>query len=475
MPIRCLVSAASLFAALAIAQNVRAELPAHASVAGTDLPQVELADGAKSPRVWRSIAWNDLATTQLAPGAYLLRARVPVKEGVDALEWPVCAGRGKITVDGTPVQASPGPQIITLPSGSATTDHEVIVEISVSGYEHRVACGQPPRAGAARQTREGLGVMSFSSTRAAAGGGQAVYFLPPGHDAKTPGPLLVGAHPWNGGIWTYAAYQELLREAAKRDVLLLMPSGLGNSLYTANAEDEVLAAIDAFSAQVAVDPKRVTLWGASMGGAGATTIGFHHPDRFAAVVSFFGDSKYDISTYVRSILPTESAAHLVNALDVVDNARSLPVWLVHGEDDRVSPVEQSAMLFRAMTDRKLTVRFDRVAHTGHEGALVARFLPAVVAKAAEARAADKPARVTYRSVRPSDTIAYGVKITRASPAGDALVDVELRADGVHVLRATNVKGISLARGALGASAENPPPIVVDPGVGPLDTQWDAPR
>ena len=61
--------------------------------------------------------------------------------------------------------------------------------------------------------------------------------------AKRPSALLVGLHPWNGGIWTYAAYAELLREAQAKDVVLLMPSGLGNSLYSDHAEGEVLAAI----------------------------------------------------------------------------------------------------------------------------------------------------------------------------------------------------------------------------------------
>jgi S-formylglutathione hydrolase FrmB len=453
--------------------GARADLPARASATGSEVAQVEVAE-AKVPRAWRTVAWSDLSTQRLTPGAYVLRVRVPSREGVEALEWPVCAGRGRILVDGVPAPPpaiAGAPVVVALPRGA---DHEVVVEIAVSGYEHRVACGQPPRVGTVKQTAEGLGVLTFASPRAASGGGRAVYFLPPGHDAKKPAALLVGTHPWNGGIWTYAAYAELLREAARKDVVLLMPSGLGNSLYTASAEEEVLAAIDALSAQVAIDPKRVSIWGASMGGAGATTIGFHHPDRFALVVSFFGDSKYDITTYVRSILPTESAAHLVNALDVVDNARYLPVWLVHGEDDLVSPIEQSAMLYRAMTERKLNVRFDRVAHAGHEGALVAKWLAEVVDKAAEARAVDRPARVTYRSVRPSDTGAYGVRIVRDAAAGDAFVDVERRPDGVHVLRAMNVKSIVLARGALGSAADAPPPIVIDPAAGAIEVKWEGP-
>jgi dienelactone hydrolase len=255
-------------------------------------------------------------------------------------------------------------------------------------------------------------------------------------------------HPWNGSIWTYAAYAELLDEAAKRDVVLLFPSGLGNSLYTAPAEDEVLRAIDALEGVVAVDPARVSIAGASMGGAGATTIGFHSPDRFASITSLFGDSKYDLSTYVHAILRDETGARRVNAMDVVENARNVPVWLIHGEDDRVSAIVQSEALAQVMRQRGFAVRFDRIPGAGHEGALVARFAREIVARASELRAATAPARVSYRSVRAEDHGAYGVTLERVHP-GDAFVDVERVEGGLRVHRADNVRAITLAAGAMG--------------------------
>ena len=312
--------------------------------------------------------------------------------------------------------------------------------------------------------------MAFGSPYEARGGGKAVVYVPPGHDASKPGALLVGLHPWNGTIWTYAAYAQLLRQAQARDVVLLMPSGLGNSLYTADAEDEVLRAIDALAEVVAMGPRAVSIWGASMGGAGATTVGFHHPDRFAAITSFFGDSKYDITTYVRSLLPDEAAAHAVNALDVVDNALHLPVWLVHGEADVTSPIRQSEMLADAMRARGLTVRFDRVPRMGHQGALVARFLEQVVSRAASMRVPSPVARVTYRSVRPWDTGGYGVHLVRRSPSGDAFVAAEARADGVHVTRAEGVRAVVVDPGALGTALDAPPAIVVD-APGDVTARW----
>jgi enterochelin esterase-like enzyme len=431
-----------------------ATLAPHTEVNG---PEVAAAEVRPDKGTWRSIPWDDLDRTALEPGTYELRVRFEADRAGEALAVPPCAGRKGVRVDGGENVTGPGPLVVPVSPGA----HELALLIDVSRYERRIACGDHPRVGPTASTLEGLGALAFDSPFAARGGGHAVVYVPPGHDVLRPSALLVGTHPWNGTIWTYAAYAGLLRESRARDLVLLMPSGLGNSLYTSDAESEVMRAIEALASVVAIDRRRVSIWGASMGGAGATTIGLHHPDRFASVVSFFGDSKYDIASYVRSILPDERAAHRVNALDVVDNARNLPVWLVHGENDRTSTIRQSELLAAAMNERGFDVRFDRAPGEGHSGALVARFLPEVVAKAATAVVRGDVARVTYRSVREADLGAYGVRIVRARAGDDAFVGVERREDGVHVRRAEGVREVWLARGALGTSVEHPPAILVD--------------
>ncbi len=180
----------------------------------------------------------------------------------------------------------------------------------------------------------------------------------------------------------------------------------------------------------------------------------------------------------RSVFTTPTAdargAHLVNALDVVDNARNLPVWLVHGEDDRPSPVVQSEMLAAALRQRGFSVRFDRAPGAGHSGALVARFLPEVVDVASTARVPDVT-RVSYRSVASTDRGAYGVRIVRGAATGDAFVDVERRADGVYVHAAEGARAIELAPGALGFPPDGPrPPIRYDAGALAVSVVWGDP-
>jgi pimeloyl-ACP methyl ester carboxylesterase len=439
---------------------------AHAEVRGIDVATVDIRPHRGA---WRSGPWDTLERTPIDPGDYDLRMRVDGGRDGATLQVPPCAGRTGATLDGTPMLLAPGPVLVPIPAGP----HELVVRVNASSYERRIACAERPRIGAIVHTLDGLGLLVFDSPYGPRGGGQAVVYVPPGHDLAQPAPVLVGLHPWNGTMWTYASYAELLSEARARDVLLLLPSGLGNSLYTADAEDEAVRALDALGEVAAVDRRRVSIWGASMGGAGATTVSFHQPDRFAAVTSFFGDSKYDRTTYVRALLPDEAAAHAVNALDVVDNAGHLPVWLIHGEKDGTSPIRQSEMLARAMTERRFSVRFDRAPDEGHSGQLVARFLAQVVAQAATARVPDAPRRVTYRSVRPWDTGAYGVHLRRRRERGDAYVEVVGSENEVHVVRADGVRAIVLDPGAVGTSPDHPPRIVLD-GLAGVEVRW-APR
>ncbi|HZU82657.1 MAG TPA: prolyl oligopeptidase family serine peptidase [Polyangiaceae bacterium] len=451
---------------LAPASGFAATIQPHAAVRGSEVSRVEVRAAGKT---WRGAAWDDLDRARVDPGSYEIRFDADGGSLGAHVQLPHCAGRARITVDGRGVTAPAGPALVALPPGT----HDIRITVSVSNYERRIACGDRPRVGEAASSVEGLGMLTFDSPAWVRGGGMAVVYVPPRHDVRAPAALLVGLHPWNGTMWTYAAYAELLRAAAALDVVLLLPSGLGNSLYTAEAEEEVMRAIAAVSGVIAIDPRAVTIWGASMGGAGAATIGLHRPDRFAAVVSFFGDSKYDTTTYVRAILPDEAAAHLVNALDVADNARHVPVWLVHGEQDRTCPIQQSEMLARALADRGFRVRFDRVPGEGHSGALVARFLPEVVFAAATARVPEDVTRVTFRSVRPSDTRAYGLTLVRRAATGDAFVDVE-RSDGVvHLRRAEGVRSVLLARGALGTSPERAPPPIEGGAQAGVDVRWEA--
>jgi enterochelin esterase-like enzyme len=435
-------------------QVFAALLALHAVVRGGEISDVELVSGASVQHV----AWSALSRMKLAPGPVTIRASAPGDRA--GVEIPVCGRRGAVTIDGTRYAPPEGPFVVRVAPRSEP--HAIAIELTVSEYEKRVACGEPIRTGTVIDARDGTTAIDFASPDTARGGGRAVVYVPPNHDVAKPSALLVGVHPWNGDAWTYAAYAELIAAARANDVVLVMPSGLGNSLYTAGPERETMRAIDAVSRAITIDPRRVSIWGASMGGQGACTIGLHHPDRFAFITSYFGDARFDISSYVRSILPTPEAAHRVNPIDVIDNARHVPIWLIHGDADRTSNVRESDELAAALRQRHYAVDYDRVPGRGHEGLLVAEHVADVVVRAARAQIPANPSRVTFRSVRPEDDRAYGVRIVRASDTADAFVDVERIAGRVVVHAAEGVRAIVLEANALGAQTNAP-------------VAWDAPH
>jgi hypothetical protein len=129
------------------------------------------------------------------------------------------------------------------------------------------------------------------------------------------------------------------------------------------------------------------------------------------------------------------------------------------------------MLYRAMKARAYDVRFDHIPGRGHEGALVARFLPEIVERASRLRVPDAPLRVSYWSVRAVDTGAYGVSIQRARPRGDAFVDIERTGAHVRVHAADGVRTITISKKSFGFSDDQTPRFDFDDDAAGVVAQW----
>jgi pimeloyl-ACP methyl ester carboxylesterase len=366
---------------------------------------------------------------------------------------------------------------IDLDEPAASQPHEVTLGIQVSDYEHRIACGGKVISGTTRAAIQaptllpwgGLRKLSFASPNQVPGScrtplctpGFATVYQPSCSAPKEGYPLLVGLHPWNGGPYTYAAYRELRKHLDERCVAMLLPSGLGNSLYVAPAENEVMLALAATRQVLTIDRERTSIFGASMGGQGATTVGFHRPDHFASVVSLFGDAKFDLRGGVRRLLPTEADALAVNPEDAAMNAKEQEVLLIHGDNDVVSPYRESTQLLLAL--KKAGVKSELITEKGrgHEGELVTKHAARIVELAATSTIPKAPARVTYRSVRADLRGAYGVTLEPKVP-GSARIELEILPDSIMVHAIENVKRVEVTRTALA-----PKPITFAPNLAPI--------
>lgn len=111
--------------------------------------------------------------------------------------------------------------------------------------------------------------------------------------------------------------------------------GRGNNAYRWAGETDVFEAIQDVVKRYRIDERRVTLWGFSMGGAGAWHLGLHHPDRWASVGAGAGFT--DFYRYQKVENPFESPQHdmlrIYDAVGYATNLADVPFITYGGEVD----------------------------------------------------------------------------------------------------------------------------------------------
>lgn len=113
----------------------------------------------------------------------------------------------------------------------------------------------------------------------------------------------------------------------------------------ANQQQLLLGLLDHLLKTMAIDADRVYLTGLSMGGYGSWRLAADHPERFAAVV------------------PVCGAGNTADA----EKLKQLHIWVFHGNEDRVVPLQKSQEMVEAITKIGGTkVRFTSLEHIGHQ-------------------------------------------------------------------------------------------------------------
>jgi pimeloyl-ACP methyl ester carboxylesterase len=125
-----------------------------------------------------------------------------------------------------------------------------------------------------------------------------VFKLPKDYDAAKRYPMDVSLHSgaaltWRAG-WIDGAPSDDPRKAAADERIWISPCGRGNNSYAGMGEVAVMDAIADAVRHYAVDPDRVTIGGASMGGTGGFRLAALHPDQFAAAHSLTGGANYAV-------------------------------------------------------------------------------------------------------------------------------------------------------------------------------------
>jgi predicted esterase len=294
------------------------------------------------------------------------------------------------------------------------------------------------------------GVMRLAHIARADDKPQAVGVYVPKTTKKVP--LYVGLHGMNGGPMSMMrvffggddekkSMGELERTMGPMpaiDAFVIAPHAHGNTMYRQLGEEEVMDSIAWARARFPnIDPDRIYITGFSMGGIGAASIPFHHPDFFAAAQPLCGYHSYFIRRDVagRPRRPWEQLL-LEERSNVswVDNGARLPLWIIHGQKDL--PEENSGVLIDAYEKKGFSLKHDHP-DLGHDVWGFAYDKLQHVSWFAGKKRDPHPKRVRFRTTRPRFGDDAWVHVDQT--AGDwAIIDARI-VDGTHI--AVTTKGV----------------------------------
>ncbi len=163
--------------------------------------------------------------------------------------------------------------------------------------------------------------------------------LPEGFDqeADRDWPVYVVLHGRNGRLNEVSFFRQFEGKPPQEgaDWIQLDVFGRVNNAYRWGGEVDVFEALEDLKSRYRVDDRRITLWGFSMGGAGAWHLGLHHPSTWCSVgagagfVDFYGYQKRE-----EPLIPAQhQGLHIYDAVDYATNLSVVPFITYGGEDD----------------------------------------------------------------------------------------------------------------------------------------------
>ena len=180
------------------------------------------------------------------------------------------------------------------------------------------------------------------------GSAQPYYlYVPKAYNAQKKWPLFIFLHGWvpqTSKIDPWLCSERILEVAEAQNILFLEPHGRRNTDFQFVGEIDVLESIRQTQRFYSVDPKRVYLIGASMGGAGVWHLGVHYPHEFAGIspingqVDWFG-FWYDVFRYpARQLLPRHQQwlIALNNPMDLLGSLKALPTYVQNATQDHIN-------------------------------------------------------------------------------------------------------------------------------------------
>ena len=306
-------------------------------------------------------------------------------------------------------------------------------------------------------------------------------YVPTGYDDARAWPLLVFLHGYDHDLsvvnWIDWMYSPTLQDVCEREgVILLMPYGRSNTEFMGIGESDVLRTIRYVREEYRVDPRRIILSGASMGGSGAYSVACHYPDLFAGVMVITGRIDYYLWMGVaKSSLPRFKQVQVDTdyARELLPNLAYLPVLIFHGAQDGTLNIRQSRLMYELLRERQQPCEYVEFEGMGHRGTGAMSFRhPRFQNLLRTARSPDKVRKVAFRTFSLKYPSAYWVTIEEVERwAEPAEVRAELTDAGKIVVETENVAALALGPGIPGIPDGRDASVTVNGrAVTPLDTR-----
>ncbi len=191
-------------------------------------------------------------------------------------------------------------------------------------------------------------------------------FIPEQYDGKTPLPMIADllapgppttlkAETLGGGKFSYTPVLEMLNE---EDFIVVWPP----AFRRAEAEANFFAVLEEMKRDYVVDEERIFLTGVSGGGFSSWLIGLHYPDQIAAIAPITTNTVQRVGKGKEDSPIDEPNSVFYFPM----NALHVPVLMLHGGADRVSPAEtQVYPMVEKMRELGLPLEYEEYPGVGH--------------------------------------------------------------------------------------------------------------
>lgn len=264
-------------------------------------------------------------------------------------------------------------------------------------------------------------------------------------------PLHIHLHGRGGTRNEVRFFNELENKPPKDDQtwIQLEIFGRTDNAYRYAGETDVFEALADLKRRYRIDEQRITLWGFSMGGAGAWHLGLHHPSLWSSVGP--GAGFVDFYKYQKQTSPLPSwqhrTLHIYDTVDYALNLANVPLVTYGGELD--PQLAASTTMVELAKERNVPVKLLIGPKTEH------RFHPdsfqEFMAFHREHSQKGRPAFPGLQSIR---FVTWTLKYNRCEwltieeliePYVETIVEGGLEKDGVLRLKTTNVAALNLSR------------------------------